>query len=107
MANKAKELTPPWMIQRRLLVKDEDETDPRYGCRPEDRTLEEHLRLGVINLDKPPGPTSHEVTAWAKRILGVEAAGHGGTLGSACLPFRLAGKPHGDRRPPGCFDGSH
>jgi len=73
-------LKPPWEVERKLLVKDEGETDPRYGCKPEDRTLEEHLRLGVINLDKPSGPSSHEVTAWVKRIVGVEVAGHGGTL---------------------------
>jgi len=34
----------------------------------------------MVNLDKPAGPSSHEVTAWAKNILGVKHAGHGGTL---------------------------
>ncbi len=62
------------------LVKDEEEPLWDYGCRPEERTIQQHLEKGVINLDKPPGPTSHEVTAWVKRILGVERAGHGGTL---------------------------
>lgn len=38
------------------------------------------LDLGVINLDKPQGPTSHQVSAWVKKILDVEKAGHGGTL---------------------------
>jgi len=61
-------------------VKEEGETDPRYGCKPEDRPIETHVKLGVINLDKPPGPSSHEVTAWVKRMLNVERAGHGGTL---------------------------
>lgn len=61
------------------LVKDEEEPSP-YGRRPEERSIPELLEKGVINLDKPPGPTSHEVTAWVKRILGVERAGHGGTL---------------------------
>ncbi|MFQ5837140.1 MAG: RNA-guided pseudouridylation complex pseudouridine synthase subunit Cbf5, partial [Candidatus Bathyarchaeia archaeon] len=37
-------------------------------------------RFGIINLDKPSGPSSHEVTAWVKRILKIEKAGHGGTL---------------------------
>ncbi|MCD4740404.1 RNA-guided pseudouridylation complex pseudouridine synthase subunit Cbf5 [archaeon] len=31
-------------------------------------------------LDKPPGPSSHEVTAWTKKMLGVAKAGHSGTL---------------------------
>ena len=78
----AMEFKPPWAVERKLLVKAEDETDPRYGYKPEERPLDEYIRLGVINLDKPPGPTSHEVTTWVKRILGVRKAGHGGTLGA-------------------------
>lgn len=62
------------------MVKSEDTTDPNYGWDPYKRPLEEHLRYGMINLDKPPGPSSHEVTAWVKRILGVGRIGHGGTL---------------------------
>ena len=31
-------------------------------------------------LDKPSGPTSHELVAWTKRILGITKAGHSGTL---------------------------
>eukprot|EP00954_Amorphochlora_amoebiformis_P021084 1344035-Amorphochlora_amoeboformis.AAC.1 len=42
--------------------------------------MEEYLRYGVINLDKPANPSSHEVVAWLKRILEVEKTGHSGTL---------------------------
>jgi H/ACA ribonucleoprotein complex subunit 4 len=70
----------PWQIERRLLVKAEDKTDPRFGCKPEDRPAEDYLKYGVINLDKPAGPTSHEVAAWVKRILKLQHVGHGGTL---------------------------
>jgi tRNA pseudouridine55 synthase len=31
-------------------------------------------------LDKPRGPSSHQVTAWARDLLGVPTAGHAGTL---------------------------
>jgi tRNA pseudouridine55 synthase len=31
-------------------------------------------------LDKPRGPSSHQVTAWARDLLGVPSAGHAGTL---------------------------
>ena len=55
-------------------------TDPAFGKAPQDRTLEEHLRLGAINLDKSAGPTSHQVVAWVKKALHIERAGHGGTL---------------------------
>jgi H/ACA ribonucleoprotein complex subunit 4 len=72
--------TPPWEITRSLLAKASEETDPKYGCTPENRSFRNHLRYGVINLDKPPGPTSHEVVAWVKRIMNIERAGHGGTL---------------------------
>lgn len=51
-----------------------------YGCEPEKRTLDVYIDNGVINLDKPAGPTSHEVVAWVKRILGIKRAGHSGTL---------------------------
>ncbi len=47
---------------------------------PEQRTVEQLLRRGVINLDKPAGPSSHEVAAWVKRILQINKAGHSGTL---------------------------
>ena len=38
------------------------------------------MRLGIVNLDKPPGPSSHEVVAWVKKIFNLKHAGHGGTL---------------------------
>ena len=41
----------------------------------------ERLRAGAfLLLDKPRGPSSHQVTAWARDLLGVPAAGHAGTL---------------------------
>ncbi len=65
---------------REVLVRRVGRTDPRYGFSPAERPLDLHMRLGCINLDKPPGPTSHEVVAWVKRILEIESAGHSGTL---------------------------
>ncbi|HXY46618.1 MAG TPA: RNA-guided pseudouridylation complex pseudouridine synthase subunit Cbf5 [Thermoplasmata archaeon] len=41
----------------------------------------ERIRAGAFLLiDKPRGPSSHQVTAWARDLLGVEVAGHAGTL---------------------------
>jgi len=71
---------PPWEVKRELVVKAEGKTDPKYGCKPEERPAKEYIRFGVVNLDKPAGPTSHEVAAWVKRLLGVKNVGHGGTL---------------------------
>ena len=62
------------------LIKSNVETNPEYGCNPYERPIEEHIAKGIINLDKPSGPTSHEVDSWVKRILGCKKTGHGGTL---------------------------
>ena len=82
----------PWEIKRTLLVKAEEEANPSYGCKPEERSPEDYIRFGVINLDKPSGPSSHEVTAWVKRLLDLKHAGHGGTLDpkvTGILPITL------------------
>jgi H/ACA ribonucleoprotein complex subunit 4 len=50
------------------------------GFDPVNRPIAEHLKYGVINLDKPSNPSSHEVVAWIKKILKVEKTGHSGTL---------------------------
>ncbi|TMW66685.1 hypothetical protein Poli38472_013997 [Pythium oligandrum] len=47
---------------------------------PLKRNLQDYVRYGVINLDKPANPSSHEVVAWIRRILRVEKTGHSGTL---------------------------
>lgn len=63
-----------------LLIKSQDSTNPDFGCVPEKRDMATLLEKGVINLDKPSGPTSHEVVTWVRKILGIDLAGHGGTL---------------------------
>lgn len=50
------------------------------GHNPIKRPITEYLKYGIINLDKPSNPSSHEVVAWIKRILKVEKTGHSGTL---------------------------
>jgi hypothetical protein len=64
----------------------DEETSPDYGSLPLERPIEQYIENGIINLDKPPGPTSHEVVAWVKRMLGLKRAGHGGTLEPSGLP---------------------
>tara|TARA_Y100000766_G_scaffold143753_1_gene123537 strand:+ start:1032 stop:2027 length:996 start_codon:yes stop_codon:yes gene_type:complete len=75
------------------LVKiDDDMTNPENGTYYNKRTIEQLLEYGLILIDKPPGPTSHEVVAWAKRILEIPKAGHSGTLDpqvSGVLPLGL------------------
>ncbi|MEM3087192.1 MAG: RNA-guided pseudouridylation complex pseudouridine synthase subunit Cbf5 [Halobacteria archaeon] len=43
-------------------------------------SIDSLLKRGLLVLDKPPGPTSHEAALWAREILGVPKAGHVGTL---------------------------
>jgi len=64
---------------RELIVLHEP-PESSYGKKPEERSIEELLKAGVVNLDKPQGPTSHQVSAWVKEILGLSRAGHSGTL---------------------------
>ena len=45
------------------------------GNDPMKRPIQEHLKYGVINLDKPANPSSHEIVAWVKKIMKVEKTG--------------------------------
>ena len=75
-----------------LIVIDQDITDDAYGTYYDKRNIEQLLNYGIILLDKPPGPTSHEAVAWTKRILKIPKIGHSGTLDpqvSGVLPLGL------------------
>ncbi|MCX6775482.1 MAG: RNA-guided pseudouridylation complex pseudouridine synthase subunit Cbf5 [Candidatus Micrarchaeota archaeon] len=77
-----------------ILTKYECETDGQYGKRPEQRSIEELLESGFALVDKPQGPSSHEVTSWVKKMLMTRKAGHSGTLDpnvSGLLPIGLNG----------------
>ncbi|RLG61076.1 RNA-guided pseudouridylation complex pseudouridine synthase subunit Cbf5 [Candidatus Geothermarchaeota archaeon] len=67
-------------MKEEFLIKDEEETRPDIGYNPWERPINFYLQYGVINLDKPRGPTSHVVTSWVKKITGADKAGHAGTL---------------------------
>ncbi len=70
----------------------EANTSPEHGKRPAARTLEERMHGGLILLDKSAGPTSHQLTAWARSLFGLEKMGHGGTLdpfATGVLPLLL------------------
>jgi len=76
----------------KIIVKKEGSTSPDYGKKPEERGIEELIDWGVINLNKPSGPTSHQVAAYVKGILKLDHVGHGGTLDpkvTGVLPIAL------------------
>ncbi|KAI0307790.1 pseudouridine synthase [Multifurca ochricompacta] len=64
----------------KLLVRSSHFTPIPSGCSPLKRDITSYIKSGVINLDKPSNPSSHEVVAWLRRILRVEKTGHSGTL---------------------------
>jgi len=80
-------------LQRDMLVRRDAKSSPKYGCDPFKRPIEELIKYGIINIDKPRGPTSHQVSAYVKNILGIEKCGHSGTLDpnvTGVLPVALS-----------------
>lgn len=75
-----------------VLIKKRSRTNPEYGCPPEKRSVEQLLQAGIVNLNKPGGPTSTKTDELVKEILKIKKAGHGGTLdpkASGVLPIGL------------------
>ncbi len=72
------------MNEKALVAKKTNVILKGCGVDPQKRSIPELLNMGVVIIDKPPGPTSHQVAAWAKEVLNgigtVDKAGHGGTL---------------------------
>lgn len=77
-----------------IILEKDAKTSPDHGTIPSERTIEQLLESCFILLDKSPGPSSHQVSAWARDMIGLEKLGHGGTLdpfASGLLPL-LSGK---------------
>jgi len=63
------------------VVKEITVHDSKIITNYEDNNISEpDFSCGFILLDKPHGPTSHQVTAWVRESLGLKRLGHGGTL---------------------------
>ncbi|MFB6178957.1 MAG: RNA-guided pseudouridylation complex pseudouridine synthase subunit Cbf5 [Halorientalis sp.] len=59
---------------------------------PAERSPAELLGFGVVNLDKPPGPSAHQVAAWVRDMVDAGRIAHAGTLDpkvTGCLPLLL------------------
>src|SRR3989344_1011791 len=65
-------------MQRQLFIK--KPAEGTFGKHPSERTITELLQYGIINLDKPKGPTSHQTADYVKKIIHTTKAGHSGTL---------------------------
>ena len=66
--------------KRKRLIKVSVETDPYHGKHPGKKTVSELLQNSIIILDKPSGPTAHQVDSWVRKIFSIEKVGHAGTL---------------------------
>ncbi|MGV8086424.1 MAG: RNA-guided pseudouridylation complex pseudouridine synthase subunit Cbf5 [Candidatus Woesearchaeota archaeon] len=81
-------------MDRSIVIKKDYISSKKFGKKPEDRTTREMLDFGMVNIDKPAGPTSHQVSGFVKDILHLEKAGHSGTLDpgvTGVLPVGLHG----------------
>lgn len=88
-----KELLPFERLKRDVIVRKEASSDPSFGCVPEQRPVKQLIDYGIINLNKPSGPSSHQVSDYVQRILDISKSGHSGTLDpkvSGVLPVALA-----------------
>lgn len=63
-----------------VIVKRKAKTDVKFGYEPDKRPIDQLLTYGIVNLNKPAGPSSHQVSAYLQNILKLEKAGHSGTL---------------------------
>ena len=68
-------------MQRQIFIKKAAEGE--YGKTPAERTADELINYGIVNIDKPKGPTSHQTSDYVKKILHIDKAGHSGTLDPA------------------------
>ncbi len=65
---------------RNRLIKANVSTNPHYGKPPSKRSIDELFEAGVFFIDKPSGPTCHQIDAWIRDMLQIPKVGHAGTL---------------------------
>ena len=65
---------------REIIIKKEVKTSEKFGKDPYTRNVEELINNGIININKPKGPTSHQVSSFVQNILNIKKSGHSGTL---------------------------
>lgn len=63
-----------------LITRDTTYVPSGNGCMPKNRPIKKYIDYGIVNIDKPSNPSSHEVTTWVKTILDCNKTGHSGTL---------------------------
>lgn len=64
----------------KTVKKSQSKISTAYGQKPDDIPVKELLERGILVLNKPSGPTSHQAVDYLKKILKISKAGHSGTL---------------------------
>lgn len=85
-------LLPFERTKRDILLKVDAKTSDEFGLNPIKTPTDKLISSGVININKPQGPTSHQVSDYIKKILNISKAGHSGTLDpnvTGVLPIAL------------------
>lgn len=85
-------LLPFEKAEREVLIRKEGKTNPEFGGDPNKRPVNDLFHYGIVNINKPSGPTSHQVSDYVQKIFGISKAGHSGTLDpgvTGCLPIAL------------------
>jgi len=67
------------MVLEMKYVREKANTVSEWGEFPSDRSVEDLIPRSLVVIDKPQGPTSHQVSAWVRDIFD-EKTGHSGTL---------------------------
>lgn len=74
-----------------IIIKKDAKTN-KSSVEHANKKIEELIQYGIVNIDKPQGPTSHQVSDYVQKILGISKAGHSGTLDpnvTGVLPIAL------------------
>lgn len=74
-----------------LLTKRDEPISEKFGTFPQERTIDQLLDTGMILIDKCSGPTSHTEVEHVKKVLGLQKAGHSGTLDPKVTGLLLMG----------------
>src|SRR3989344_896117 len=73
-------LLPFEKIKKEILIKAQSQTSSQFGINPQDIKTQDLISSGIVNINKPQGPTSHQISDYIKKILEISKAGHSGTL---------------------------
>jgi len=92
MKQKNEFLLPSEKNNPKVLIRRDAETDITFGCPPEARKIQDLINYGIVNINKPSGPSSHLIADYVKKILNLKKTGHSGTLDpkvTGSLPIAL------------------